>query len=371
VNFDLTEDEEMLKALAERFVGNQYDMERRRTYQSGSAGFSATNWALLGELGLIAAPFAEDDGGLGLDATGIATVFEALGRGLVVEPLIENVVLAARLFAATAGEPLRSAWLPRLLSGEARIALAHAEMAGRPGRLWIETQARTNGAGVRLSGAKAYVPAGGGVDGYLVSARQSGAPGEAGGVALYLVAADAPGLSSQTWRLADGSVAVSLALDNVAAQPGFTGEDGAARIEAAETLASLARSAEALGVMQRMFGETQDYLRTREQFGAKLASFQAIQHRMVAQYAAIEQCRALLNLALVSSRSDDFAEAVHGLRAFIAPASVALGHEMIQFHGGMGITDELAIGYAHKRLLVLSRWPDDPDAALDRFAGIV
>lgn len=370
MNFDLTEDEEMLKALAERFVRNQYDMDRRRIYQSYSNGFCAANWALLGELGLIAAPFAAEDGGLGLDATGLATVFEALGRGLVVEPLTENVVLAARLFAASATGPLRAAWLPRLLTGEARIALAHAEIAGRPGRLWIEAQARANGAGIGLNGTKAYVPAGAGVDGYLVSARQSGAPGEPEGVGLFFVAADAPGLSRETWRLADGSVAVSLVLDNVAAETGFAEKNGVARIEAADTLASLARSAEALGVMERMIGETLEHLRTREQFGVKLSSFQALQHRMVAQYAVIEQCRALLNLALVSWESTGFVKAVQGLRAFIATASVALGHEMIQFHGGMGVTDELAIGHAHKRLLVLSRWPDDPDCSLDRFAGV-
>ncbi|WP_340316016.1 acyl-CoA dehydrogenase family protein [Rhizorhabdus argentea] len=370
MNFDLTEYEEMLKALAERFVSDRYDMERRGAYQAESNGFGAANWALLGEIGLIAAPVAAEDGGSGLDATAIATVFEALGRGLVVEPLIENVVLATRLFAAAAPEPLRSRWLPRLLSGEARIALAHSEAAGRPGRLWIETQASAGPEPARLNGAKAYVPAGGGVDGYIVSARQSGAPGEAGGVGLFLVRADAKGLACESWRMADGSVAVSLTLDDVAAEPGFSPADGVARIEAADTLASLARSAEALGIMERMFAETQDYLRTREQFGVKLGSFQALQHRMVTQYAAIEQSRALMNLAIVSWGTGSFDRAVVGLRAFVAPASVALGHEMIQFHGGMGVTDELSIGHAHKRLLVLSRWPDEPEAALDRFAGI-
>lgn len=370
MNFDLSEDEEMLKALAERFVSDRYDMERRGAYQAERNGFSAANWALLGEIGLISAPVAAEDGGMGLDATAIATVFETLGRGLVVEPLVENVVLATRLLAAAAPEPLRSQWMPRLLSGEARLALAHGEAAGRPGRLWIETRASAGPAGVRLNGAKAYVPAGAGVDGYIVSARLSGAPGEAQGVSLFLVRADAEGLARETWRMADGSVAVSLTLDDVGAEPGFSPTDGIARIEAADALASLARSAEALGIMERMFAETQEYLRTREQFGAMLGSFQAIQHRMVTQYAAIEQSRALMNLAIVSWETDGFGKAVAGLRAFLAPASVTLGHEMIQFHGGMGVTDELSIGHAHKRLLVLSRWPDEPEAALDRFAGI-
>lgn len=370
MNFDLSEDEEMLKALAERFVADRYDMDRRRTYLAEASGFSADNWALLGELGLLAAPFAPEHGGLGLDATGVATVFEALGRGLVVEPLVENVLLAGRLFAASASADLASEWLPGLLDGTRRLALAHEESAGRPGWLWVECSAQDDGAGLRLTGAKPYVPAGAGVDGYIVSARTSGTPQQAEGLGLFLVPADAPGLAIEHWRMADGSAAVSLQLDGVLVPPGQVLAGGAARIAEAEVLASLARSAEAIGIMERIFAETLEYLRTREQFGNRLASFQAIQHRMVAQYAAVEQARALLNLAQVSWGTDEFAQAVAGVRAFVSSASITLGHEMIQFHGGMGVTDELSIGHAHKRLLVLSRWPDDPDLALDRFAKV-
>ncbi|MBC2668980.1 acyl-CoA dehydrogenase family protein [Novosphingobium piscinae] len=367
MNFDLSEDEEMLKALAERFITDHYDMDRRRRYLAEPAGFSPANWALLGELGLIGALFDEDAGGLGLDATGIATVFEAMGRGLVVEPLIENVLLAGRLLAATASADVRADWLPGLVEGSRRVALAHAEQRGRPGRLWIECRAGEADDGPRITGHKAYVPAGAGTDGYIVSARHAGPAAEPEGVALYLVTADAPGLVREEWRLADGGVAVSLTFSDT---PALLLAGGVAAIESADVLASLARSAEALGIMERIFGETREYLTTREQFGLRLGSFQAIQHRMVAQYAAIEQARALLNLALVSWGKPEFAQAVAGVRAFIGSASIALGHEMTQFHGGMGVSDELSIGHAHKRLLVLSRWPDEPDAALDRFAGV-
>lgn len=372
VDFDLSEDEEMLKALAERFVSDHYDIERRRAFLEEANGFSARNWALLGELGLIAALFdaEEEGGGSALDATGIATVFEALGHGLVVEPLIENVLLAGRLLASTAPKPLRKAWVPGLMNGQRRIAFAHAEARGRSGRLWIETRAEANGDGMTLSGEKAYVPAGAGVDGYIVSARTRGAPADSEGLGLYFVHARAPGLSVEPWRLADGSIAVSVSLDGVTVGPDNQLAGFAADIAAAEVLANLARSAEALGIMERIFAETLEYLRTREQFGAKLASFQAIQHRMVAQYAVLEQCRGLHNLALVSYGTEKFTQAVQGARAFVSSASIALGHEMIQFHGGMGVTDELSIGHGHKRLLVLSRWPDDPEVALDRCAGI-
>ncbi|RZJ97790.1 MAG: acyl-CoA dehydrogenase [Novosphingobium sp.] len=363
MNFDLSEDEEMVKALAERFVVDHYDIESRRRFLAEPDGFSARNWSLLGDLGLIAALFDAEAGGLDLDATGIATLFEALGRGLVVEPLIENVLLAGRLFAATAPEPLREAWLPDLLSGRRRTALAHVEAGGRDASGWIETRLAADGT---LHGAKAYVPAAGGVDGFVVSARLSGAPADREGAGLFFVATDAPGLTIQPWRMADGLVAASLRFDGVEARR-LAG--GLAEIAAAEELASLARAAEALGIMESLLAETLEYLRTREQFGARLASFQALQHRMVAHYAATEQARGLLNLAMVSWGQPAFASAVLGVRAFVSEVSVALGHDMIQFHGGMGVTDELSIGHGHKRLLVLSRWPDGPDAALDRFAA--
>ena len=370
MNFDLTEEEEMFKALAERFVSDHYDPDKRRAYLADADGFSHRNWHLLGELGLIAAPLDEDHCGLGLDPTGIATVFEALGYGLTVEPLIESILVAGRLFAQTAPEALAGNWLDTLASGEKRIALADAEAGSRGGNLWIETRAQTNGDGPVLTGSKTFVPAGSGVDGYIVTARSSGKPDAPEGVGLYFVPANSNGLTVRTWPMADGSVAASLDLESVRVPDGNVLSGNYAHIHATQTLANLARAAEALGIMRRLFAETQDYLRTRQQFGQPLASFQALQHRMVAQYAAIEQCRGLLDLALVSQGENEFAEAVTGLRAFIGPASIELGHEMIQMHGGMGVTDELPIGHGHKRLLVLSRWPDDPDGALDRFAGL-
>lgn len=371
MNFDLNEDEEMLKALTERFVTNRYDHDSRRTFLAEPNGFSPRNWAMLGELGLIAAPLPEEQGGLNLSATGIATVFEALGRGLVVEPLAEVAVLAGRLFAVNAPDRLVNEWREALLTGEKRLAVAHAETASGNHLPWVQTSAQPDGDSFILSGMKPYCIAGGGADAFIVSARVAGDPQDRNGVELFLVPPDAPGVSTRTWHLADGSVAASLALDNVRVPAGDRLGGGLNAVEEAEIPATLARSAEALGVMERLFADTLDYLRTREQFGAALGSFQAIQHRMVAQYAVIEQSRALLNLALVNWGSDGFEKAVHGARAYIADTSLTLGHEMIQFHGGMGVTDELAIGTGHKRLLVLSRWPEGPQATLDRYAGLL
>jgi alkylation response protein AidB-like acyl-CoA dehydrogenase len=369
VNFDLSEDDEMLKALAERFIEDRYDQERRRHYQQEDTGFSPENWRLLGELGLIAALFDADHGGLGIGPVGQATVFEALGRGLVVEPLIENVAVAGGLFADIAPDTVKATWLDELVSGEKRLALAHRELAARHNLAWVETKARRNGSGVILSGTKSLVPAGSGADAYMVSARVSGDAGDRNGIALFLVDALAPGLTVQPWRLIDGTVAAALTLDDVVVTEDFCLGGDLAAIEGALERGAFLQCAEALGTMEKLYADTLDYLRTRTQFGAALGSFQALQHRMVEQYAMLEQSRALLNLATMATEPAARSRAIHGARAFIADASVFLGHEMIQMHGGMGVTDELIIGHGHKRLLLLSRWPEDAGAALDRYAA--
>jgi alkylation response protein AidB-like acyl-CoA dehydrogenase len=369
VNFDLSEDDEMLKALAERFVSDRYDQERRRLYQGEDRGFSSENWQLLGELGLIAALFDADSGGLGVGPVGKATTLEVLGRGLVVEPLVENAAIAGRLFAEVAPSPIKAEWLEQLVSGEKRLALAHRELAARHNLAWVETRAQRNGSGTKLTGAKSLVAAGVDVDAYLVSARVSGDAGDTDGIALYLVDADTPGLSVSPWRLVDGSVAVALTLDDVAVPEEACLGGDLSSIEAALEHGAFLHCAEALGVMEKLYADTLDYLRTRTQFGAALGSFQALQHRMVAQYAALEQSRALLNLATMATEPAARSRAIHGARAYISEASVTLGHEMIQMHGGMGVTDELVIGHGHKRLLFLSRWPEDAAAALDRYAS--
>lgn len=363
MNFDLSEEDEMLKALAERFVADRYDQERRRRYQEADSGFSGENWQLLGQLGLIAALFDAGDGGLGIGSPGLATIFEALGNGLVVEPLIENAAVAGGLLSSVAPDALKVEWLGTVMGGEARLALAHRELAARHNLAWVETRVARNGSGAVLSGTKSLVMAGEGVDAYLVSARVSGEAGDRDGIALYLVDADAPGLSVQPWRLVDGSVAASLTLDNVTVPEDDCLGGGLADIEAALERGAFLYCAEALGIMERLYADTLDYLRTRTQFGKALGTFQALQHRMVAQYTMLEQSRALLNLATMATDAVARSRAIQGARAFIADASITFGHEMIQMHGGMGVTDELIIGHGHKRLLLLSRWPEDAGAS--------
>lgn len=369
MNFDLTEDESMLKGVAERFVLDRYDTEKRRKYLTEECGFSSGNWDTLAELGILASAIPEKFGGLELDMTALAVISEALGFGMVVEPVVECAFFAAPMLLAGASDGVCEQWGEPLAAGAKRIAFAHAEKGTRGGSTWIETRARKNGSGIILNGSKPYVAAGHGADGYIVSARTDGDPGDEEGWALYLVPADIEGLTHSAWRMADGSIAASLQLDNVSVPYDHQLENSAEVRAEADLRASLLRSAEAIGIMERLFADTLDYVRQREQFGTPIGKFQAIQHRLAAQYGELEQARALMELAIVSAGTEGFAAAVDGARAFIAESAIKLGHEAIQLHGGMGVTDELAIGHGHKRLLTISRWPDDADAALDRYAG--
>ena len=367
MNFELGEDQAMLKALIERFVGDSYDVDRRQAYLNEETGFSSENWALLAELGILSATAPDALGGLGMDRLELAVIHEALGRGLVVEPVLENQIVAATMLHDEIEGPLRDEWAEPVTAGTKRVAVAHAEREARGNRRHVSVTARKDGDQWRLDGAKPFVVAGAGADGYLVSARDSGDPDSANGWTFYLVPADADGVSVREWPMADGSRAVSLRLDGVMVAEALRIADGAARWDKVSPVASLARSAEMIGIMERLFADTLEYLRTREQFGQPIGSFQAIQHRMVEQYANLEQGRALLELAIVAP-PEEFAQAADGARAFIGDVALDLGHEAIQLHGGMGVTDELAVAWGHKRLLVLSRWPDDATAALDRFA---
>lgn len=372
MNFDLSDDDAMLKSLAERFVADRYDMERRRRYQSEPQGFDADNWRMLGELGLIAALCDSSAGGLGVGPAGLAALFEALGSGLAVEPLADSVMLAAGLFLRLAPSVLKSAWQADLVSGARRLALAHREHAARGNPDFVECRAEPNGSGIYLSGRKMLVPAGIGADAFVLSARSNGNAGDADGYCFYFVSAHAPGLTIKPWRLVDGSLAASVEMDHAPVAEAHILGGGAVDLRHVTARASLVQCAEALGIMQRLFDETSEYLRTRKQFGTPLSGFQLLQHRMVNHYASIEQARALLTLAIATDPQDEpgWLRAIDGARAFIAEASIALGHDMIQLHGGMGVTDELSIGHGHKRLMRLARYPDDAELALDRYAGV-
>ena len=356
MNFDLTEDQVLMKATVERFVADSCgDLTGRRAARATPAGFSAANWRRLAATGLLALPVSAANGGLGGGRAEIVTVMEVLGRGLVAEPVLEALVTALLLDAV--GDA--AALLP-LIAGEARVVLAHAEREARYNFTQVSVTAKPAAGGVRIDGTKIAVVAGGAADAFIVSARA------ADGIGFWHVAADAPGVERRAYRLADGSVAAELTLRSVEISASARLAVGFEALAPVVAMARLAAAAEMLGVMNLLFEATLAHVKTRSQFGQPLGSFQVIQHRLVDAYVATEQARShVLRAALAPAA--EFGRAAAGAKAFVAAAALGVAHTAVQLHGGMGITDELVIGHGLKRIRVLALTFGDGTAALDDY----
>lgn len=363
MNFDLTEDQAMLKAAVERFVADSYggDLEARRKARINPSGFSGAHWARLAETGVLALPVSAANGGLGGSRVDLMVVMEALGRGLAAEPVLEAVIAAALLDAAGA-----SAALDPLIAGQRLVVLAHAEREARYNLAHVGTTATVQGDKVRIDGTKIAVNAGGPADHLIVSAREAGNTRDAQGIAFWLVPADAGGVDRRSYRLADGSVAAEITLRQVEVPASARIATGLDTLTPVVALARLGATAEMLGLMTLLFDTTLAYVKTRTQFGQPLGAFQVIQHRMTDAYVLVEQARSQVVRAALAPDAD-FARAAAGAKSYIAEAALTVAHTAVQMHGGMGITDELLIGHALKRIRVLALTFGDAGAALDDY----
>jgi alkylation response protein AidB-like acyl-CoA dehydrogenase len=359
MNFDLDEDQRLLKAGIERFVQDRYaaSIERRLAMQAQPQGFDPAGWQQLADLGLLGLPFADSDGGLGGGPVELITAAEALGAGLCVEPWADAVVLAGGVLAAAGTPAQKAAWLPGIIAGRQRLALAHNEVAARHALDKLFCTAERNGTGFVLSGEKQAVLHGVGADGFILSAMLDGA------MALFLVPADAPGLTHRAWRLVDGSPALDLACHRLALPGAALLAGGWPALAGAIDRTRLVASAEMLGLMALLLATTLDYARTRRQFGVPIGSFQVLQHRLVVAHAAVEQARSMVIRAALSPDSRQIA----GAKAFVAEAAMSVGHTAIQVHGGMGMTNEQNVSHAHKRIMLLAHWLGDAAANRRQF----
>jgi len=364
MNFDLTEDQALLKAAVERFVSDSYgdDLEARRAARRTPAGYSAANWTRLAETGVLALPVSQANGGLGGGRVDLMVTMETLGHGLVAEPVLDAAVVAGAMLEA-GGQTER---LAAAMMGETLVVLAHAEREARYNLAYVATTAKLRGDGFVIDGAKTAVLAGGPADIFIVSARESGEAHAADGIGFWLVRADAPGVDLRRYRLADGSVAAEISLRgvDVAASDRLAG--GLAMLLPVVALARLAAAAEMLGLMTLLFDTTLAYVKTRTQFGQALGSFQVIQHRMTDAYVLVEQARSQVMRAALAPDAD-FVRAAAGAKTFVADAALTVAHTAVQMHGGMGITDELVIGHALKRIRVLALTFGDATATLDDY----
>lgn len=336
MDFDLSETQHLFRATVERFCG-PVDIAARKARRGHPGGIDRARWKALAELGLIGVAAAEADGGMAGSLADCAVIAQALGEGLASEPWLECGYLPARLLAGRAE-------LGAVLGGERIAALAFAE----PGRRYRLDAQLVRAEGGALRGTKTFVPCGGAADLFLVTAASGAA------TALFAVTANAPGVTVRPYPAADGSIAAELVLDGAAhGDPLSTGL--AAVIDDARILAA----AEMTGLAKRLLADTLEYVKTREQFGQPIGRFQVIQHRLVDCYAKVEAAQSALYRALLVG--DLPAVAVKG---FVAEEAIWVGQQAVQLHGGMGMTDELAVGHALKRILLLARLFGDPAAGM-------
>jgi alkylation response protein AidB-like acyl-CoA dehydrogenase len=362
MNLDFSDEQTQLRNLIERFI-----RENAPTSGGSTRRDSASLGRHLAELGLLALPF-EPVHSPGHGAVELAVMMEALGGGLLGGAVLPSVLYAGGLLDRAGGAEHKADWLPRLIAGKARIAVAHIEH-GTTSSAPVQTTAHRTAQGYLLNGHKTFVMADD-ADALLISARSDEHRDAAGSYALFIASPDAPGFVRHDYRLIDGSRACEIELTNVNIPASARLPRGHEAMTDATTVARFCACAEMLGIMTLLLNETLTHIRTRRQFGAPLSSFQSIRHRVVDLYILLEASRSLIyRAALLHGKAEvAWPREVAGVKAYVGDAALRVGHECIQFHGGMGVTDELVIGRAHKRNVLLSRIFGDGDALMEEYA---
>lgn len=374
MDFELSDERRMLMETATRFISDSYDLAARHAGTAADDGFSRDIWQQFAELGLIGALLPAEVGGYGGAGEDIAVVFEALGRGLVMEPFLATGILGAHPIVG-AGSGAHKAVLDDVIAGNVLLALAHGEPDSRYEIAHVGTTAVRDGAQWRLNGAKSVVMNGDTADKLVVSARVSGAVSDQDGLALFLVDAKTSGLARRGSSTIDGGRVAELSLDDVVVpEDGLLGDPGKAYPLIEDTLArgALALSAEAIGIMDTAKDLTLDYLKTRTQFGRPIGSFQVLQHRMVDVALEIEQARSLVMLAASQLTADRAARerAVSAAKNLVGRVGRLVSEETIQMHGGIAMTWEYALGHYAKRLTMIDHQLGDTDFHLARFIAL-
>ncbi|MCW8836828.1 MAG: acyl-CoA dehydrogenase family protein [Rhodospirillales bacterium] len=375
MDFAFTEEQELLRDSVQRFVRENYPFDKRNKLAETEAGFSSENWAMFAELGWLALPFSEVDGGL--DGTVIDTMImmEEFGKGLTLEPYFPTVVLGGGAMRRAASPAQREAVLPGVIEGTTHLALAYAEEQGRYNLADVATTARADGDGFVLNGRKSVVLNGTAADWLIVSARTAGKQGDAEGVSLFLIDSSTKGIDRRGYRTQDGGRAAEVTLEDVRVSgDALMGEAGAglAVLEAVIDEAIVAIAAEAVGAMTALNAATVEYSKTRVQFGTPIGKFQALQHRMVEMFMETEQTKSLLYRAAMSMDSGrpDAARCVSALKVQTGKAGRFVGQQAVQIHGGMGMTYELNVGHYFKRLTMINSLFGNIDYHMRRFAAL-
>jgi alkylation response protein AidB-like acyl-CoA dehydrogenase len=374
MNFDYTDEQNMLRDSIAKWAAGQYDFDKRREALKSDDAWKK-NWATFAELGLLAAPLPEEFGGLGGGAVDISVVMEEFGKALIVEPYAPTVVLGAGALKYAGNAAQKDEHLNAIASGERVIAFAQAEPKSRWSLSDVSTTAKKDGGGYVLNGQKAVVIGGPQADHLLVSARTAGKQRDGKGISLFLVPKKAKGLTTRDYPTMDGSRASEVYFENTpVGAEALLGEADTALplIERIVDEANAAYCSEAVGCMRMMTSLTQEYAKTRKQFGRPIADFQVLQHRMVDMFMAAEESYSMALLATIKLSACDAerAKAVSSAKVAIGKNARFVGQAAVQIHGGMGMTDEMRVGHYFKRTTMLDSTFGNVDYHLKRYTEV-
>jgi len=353
MDFDFSDDQDMLRDTVRKWVEKDYMFERRRAIVK-AGGFSKEAWGGLADLGLLGLHVPEAQGGMGFGPVDAMVVMEELGRGIVLEPFAAVSLVAASLL--TAGHaPSASLWLQGIAEGKEIVVLAHQERRARYRLAHVETTAKKVGGTWQLSGLKSVVPAGAHAGAFIVPARVSGTVDDAAGIALFLVSKGEKSVTVRGYPTQDGACAAELTLTGADAIELLPAGPAFAALEHAIDIGIAALCAEAVGAMDKLVAVTVEYMNTRKQFGVAIASFQALKHRIADVKMQLELARSMSYFASLKLN-----EPAPARRYALAQAKLQLGQSMrfvgqqcIQLHGGIGVTDEYVASHYFKRLTVM------------------
>jgi pimeloyl-CoA dehydrogenase small subunit len=368
MDFDLNDDQRLLRDSADRLLDDRYgDFARRQAWRREPRGWHAANWQAMADVGLLGLPFAEADGGFGGGPVEVMLVMEAFGRALALEPYLATVILGGGAVRLAGDAAQRAAVLPGVIAGATTLAFAHQERQARYDLFDVATTATAGPDGFVLDGGKSVVLHGESADLLVVSARTAGGRRERDGITLFLLDAASPGVTRRGSATQDGLrvAEITLAGVRVGAQAMLGAVHGALPvIEQVVDLASAALCAEAVGAMQALHAMTVDYLKTRQQFGVAIGSFQSLQHRAVDMMIALEQARSMAMYAAMMVEAPDPAVrrvAIAAARVQVGQSARFVGQQAIQLHGGIGMTEDYRAGHYFKRLTMIENCFGDTD----------
>jgi hypothetical protein len=374
MNFELTEEQQMVADSIERFVQENYALETRTSIVAKDPGFSKDYWKTMAELGWFGLPFSEEDGGFGGNQIDTMVLMEQFGKGLVVEPFLASVVMAGGALKRAANAEQKKAYLEGIIDGSKQLALAYMEVESGDEPRYVAVAGTEADGGYQISGTKCMVLHGATADAFVVSFRTSGGTVDENGITLAVIPADREGLTVNGFPTVDGLQSSELTFDKVTVtKDDILGEvdNGFEALNGAINDGILAVAAEAVGAMEVLYKDTVAYTQERVQFDHPMSDFQVLQHRMVDMFVEYETCKSMLLRATMKAavNAEDTQANIHALKHLIGKAGIFVGENAVQTHGGMGVTEELRVGHYFKRLIVIEAQLGSTDYHLEQFAA--